>query len=70
MSDILSGMLSILAARFRLTATFVVVELLATVTLLPEWWTLFPLGCVAPSTIIAPHDGLCGGLGLWPIHFI
>ena len=36
MSDILSGMLPILAARFRLTATFVVVELLATVTLLSE----------------------------------
>ena len=63
MSAILSGMLPTLAARFRLTATFVVVELLATVTLLSECWTPFPLGCVAPSTIIAPHDGLCWGFG-------
>ena len=46
MSDgFLSGMLPILAAWFRLTATFVVVKLLEAVTLMSECWTFFPLGC-------------------------
>ena len=55
---VLSGILPILAARFRPAAAFIVIEPLAYVTLLSECRTLFPPSCVVAPTIATGHDSL------------